>query len=137
MMNSPHGLQYINGDGDKLSIQFGLYALSDGWCSSSGVWEASEVEVALLNSESGIIHGPWCRVSVTLIPSVMLLFRQHDYYGLENLLRPLLPDSPASWDLSDDADSPASWDLSDDADALASAGWGTDEDYGDYGCGDD
>lgn len=35
----------------------------------------------------------------------------------------------------DDADH-GSYDMSDDADALASAGYGTDEDYGDYG-GDD
>ena len=33
----------------------------------------------------------------------------------------------------DDDEPHGSHDLSDDAEALASAGWGTDEDYGDYG----
>jgi len=129
-MNDQTGFQYVNGDGDKLSIQFGLNTVSDGWCSSCGIWEASEVEVALLNSEFEVIYGPWERVSVTLLPTIMLLFRSHDHQGLAKLLHPHSLSAV-------ETEAPESWDHSDDADALASAGWGTNEDYGDHGCGDD
>ena len=123
------GFIYENSIGQTLSIQFGPMTYAK---STHGLrfLEAEKVEIGLLDAEYDFIYQPWGYVPAELIPTVMLLFRYNDFASIDKMLKGYSIGQGKQ-------EAHESWDHSDDADALASAGWGTDEDYGDHGCGDD
>jgi len=132
-MHSTHGFIYENSIGQELSIQFGGQHAADSRVDDSQglrFIEAEKVEIALLDADGNFIYPPWSYVPADLIPTAMLLFRYNDFASIEKMLKAHSIGLTAQVAYE-------SWDHSDDADALASAGWGTDEDYGDHGCGDD
>jgi len=125
------GFIYENSIGQRLSIQFGPCTASQSKSDNyTGFNEAEEVEIALLDADGNFIYRPWGYIPADIVPTAMLLFRHNDFANIEKMLK-------AHSIGQDEQEAYESWDHSDDADALASAGWGTDEDYGDHGCGDD
>jgi len=139
------GFYYEHDQGQRLSIQFGPLTCAKS-SHSFRLLEVEKVEIALLDAEDNFIYQPWGYVPAEVIPTVMLLFRYNDFASIDKMLtshsigqgeqKAIGVPPPSNYAIFG-SDAFESWDHSDDADALASAGWGTDEDYGDRGCGDD